>query len=224
MRSNVETIDTHGNDTPNLESVHGIPMEFFIDAITDGISDFKSVNKYYPRTAGGSRAWEKIVATLRQRVVEECDGWCHRHQNGMALLVNAARRLTIVVTSGNKDTGISETLTPKTRNKKGPAVQDMVNRNYSLFSESQPEGVSSISVDGHQTWVLLYHIDKESCEVRSELSLPTEIEISGSKGGLKVSSWAERVLFVPVPFDGQSFAPLEQEFTEEQDFFEPKKK
>jgi len=206
------------------ESVLGINTQVFKDAILSGIAQYNSVNKFHPITAGGSRAWEEIVASFRQMVVDQCVGWKSIHRDGMAQLVNAEQQLTIVVTSGDTNTGLDNEVQPKTRNQKGQATKNIVEANYPLFEDVATIDESINSVDNHQTWVFLYAIDKDKLEVRFELSLPTETQLSGAKGRLKISQWSQRFLFEPVPLEGQISKAMQPTFTDDTDFFDPIRK
>ena len=170
------------------EEVLSISKQVYIDAIQSGIYQYKSVNKFHPITAGGSRAWEEIVSAFRQMVVDQNQGWQALHRDGMPLLINSSEQLTIVITSGDSNTGLDVDIQPKTRNQKGQATQNFVEANYPLFEDVATIDVLPSKVDGHETWVFLYHIDKSKSEVRFELALPTETALSGSKGRVKISS------------------------------------
>ncbi len=209
--------------SPNLNSTLGIKPEVFRDAMQSGLSLFKSVNKFHPVTAGGSRAWEEIVATFRSSVIEECDGWHSEQQNGMPILINPEREITIVMTSGDANTGLLDTVSPKTRNAKGHVTQSYVGQNYDLFDDA-PNQLTNISADTHQTWVLLYTLDKIKSEVRYELSLPTSTSISGSKGKIKICDWKTRVVFPAISFNEIFEAEPNHEFTNDSDFFDVVKK
>ncbi|BCN24556.1 hypothetical protein [Vibrio alfacsensis] len=212
------------NGSIQEESVLGIKTQVFTDAILSGIAQYTSVNKFHPITAGGSRAWEEIVASFRQMVVDQGMGWKSIHRDGMAQLVNADQQLTIVVTSGDSNTGFDNDVQPRTRNQKGQATKNIVEANYPLFEDTTTIDKIQSNVDSHQTWVFLYTIDKKKSEVRFELSLPTETQLSGAKGKLKISQWSQRFLFEPVPFEGQMSKPTPPTFTEDSDFFAPIKK
>lgn len=226
MNSNLVKVWEQENAPTQEESVLGISAQVFTDAILSGIGQYKSVNKFHPITAGGSRAWEEIVASFRQMVVDQCVGWKSIHRDGMAQLVNAGKQLTIVVTSGDSNTGLNNDVQPRTRNQKGQTTKNIVeaNSNYPLFEDIVSIDKSSSNVDGHQTWVFLYAIDRMKSEVRFELSLPTETQLSGAKGKLKISQWSQRFLFEPVPFEGQISKPIPPTFTDDADFFDPIKK
>jgi len=224
MNSNLVKVWEQEDGSAQEESVLGISTQVFTDAILSGIAQYKSVNKFHPITAGGSRAWEEIVASFRQMVVDQYVGWKSIHRDGMAQLVNAGQQLTIVVTSGDSNTGLDNDVQPRTRNQKGQATQNIVEANYPLFEDIATIDELLSSADAHQTWVFLYAIDKKKSEVRFELSLPTETQLSGAKGKLKISQWSQRFLFEPVPFEGQISKPTPPTFTDDTDFFDPIKK
>ncbi|MGD8173883.1 hypothetical protein ACQEXU_19770 [Vibrio sp. TRT 21S02] len=224
MNSSLVKVWAQEDDPRQEESVLGISTQVFTDAILSGIAQYNSVNKFHPITAGGSRAWEEIVASFRQMVVDQCIGWKSIHRDGMAQLVNAEQQLTIVVTSGDSNTGLDNDVQPRTRNQKGQATKNIVEANYPLFEDVATIDRTISNADGHQTWVFLYAIDKDKSEVRFELSLPTETQLSGAKGRLKISQWSQRFLFEAVPFEGQITKPMQPTFTDDTDFFDPIKK
>lgn len=224
MNSNLVKVWEQEDGSTQEESVLGINTQVFTDAILSGIAQYKSVNKFHPITAGGSRAWEEIVASFRQMVVDQCVGWTSIHRDGMAQLVNVGQQLTIVVTSGDSNTGFDSEVQPRTRNQKGQATKNIVEANYPLFEDIATIDESLNNADDHQTWVFLYAIDKQKSEVRFELSLPTETQLSGAKGKLKISQWSQRFLFEPVPFEGEISKLTPPTFTDDADFFNPIKK
>lgn len=224
MNSNV--VKTWELDSNSLQSdtVLGINKRVFIDAIQSGIYQYKSVNKFHPVTAGGSRAWEEIVSAFREMVVDQNNGWKATQKDGMPLLVNSSEQLTIVITSGDENTGLDGDIQPRTRNQKGQATQSFVESNYPLFEDVVNIDPFPDTADSHETWVFLYHIDKSKSEVRFELALPTETALSGAKGRVKISSWSHRNLFEPVPFESLIIEPVSPAFTDDTDFFDPIKK
>ncbi|ENM5897370.1 hypothetical protein [Vibrio mimicus] len=224
MHSNVVKTWELESGSQQEDKILSISKRTFVDAIQSGIYQYKSVNKFHPITAGGSRAWEEIVSSFREMVVDQNQGWKAVQEDGMPLLVNASEQLTIVITSGDLNTGLDSDVQPRTRNQKGQATQSLVQSNYSLFEDVVSIDSQSKTADSHETWVFLYHIDKSKSEVRFELSLPTEPALSGAKGKVKISSWSHRYLFEPVPFDGQVPNLTPPTFTDDADFFDPIKK
>lgn len=208
-------------DSPlDLNLTHGIEPSIFRDALQSGVALSKSVTKFHPLTASGSRAWEEIVATFRELVIGNYNGWKAVQQNGMPVLINSELGITIVITSGDENTGIKDLSSPKTKNAKGQVTESFVGRNYDLFSVDN----SVESIDSHQTWVLLYTFDKNKLEVRYELSLPTNTDISGNKGKIKISDWLTRVIFPAISINEIVLPDIINDFTDDSDFFDIKEK
>lgn len=218
MNSTVINIEKFEGSTSSFESTLGINTDIFRDSIQSGLSLYKNTNKFHPVTAAGSRAWEEIVATLRELVVGRHEHWQAHQQNGMPIIINAKLGVTIVVTSGDENTGRNNHTLPKTRNAKGDVTQNFVWRNFDLFG-NDPVSIEP-SIDTHQTWVLLYTFDKNTSEVRYELSLPTNTSISGSKGKIKICDWQNRVIFPAISFNDNVVVDIPQKFTDDSDFFD----
>lgn len=211
----------------DLEQTLGIDPTIFRDAMQSGISLFKSATEFHPVTTGGSRAWEEVVGIIRFRVVDKYDGWRAAQQNGMPVLINSSKAITIVITSGDENTGIVSADEPRTKNAKGQVTESFVGKNLDLFSiEKDSNLVELSSIDSHQTWVLLYTIDKEKSEVRFELSLPTSTALSGNQGRIKICEWQKRVLFPAIAFSEAiiNVTDSSQDFTDDSDFFNVEKK
>ncbi|ENA2731161.1 hypothetical protein ABF107_003723 [Vibrio parahaemolyticus] len=225
MNNTVLKIEEFTDLSSNLDLTLGINPVIFRDAMQSGISLYKSVNKFHPVTAGGSRAWEEIVATFRSQVIEQNEGWQAVQQNGMPVLINSTLGITIVMTSGDENTGLINSIAPKTKNAKGQSTESYVGQNYDLFDNTAnvEEPVTS-AVDSHQTWVLLYTLDKAKSEVRYELSLPTNTAISGNKGKIKICDWQTRVMFPAISFNEIVIPEPNTDFTDDSDFFNVEKK
>ena len=223
MNSHCIPFDSIKTEVADFSSTLGINPVIFRDAIQGGIHYFKGVNKFHPVTAGGSRAWEEIVAIVRESVVDQKVGWRPVQQNGIPMLVHAERGVSLVITSGDENTGLANETEPKTRNAKGEVTQGYIGQNYDLF-DNNDDNETVFSIDKHQTWVLLYVIDKRKSEVRYELSLPTGSCLSGAKGKIKISKWQTRLLFPALPFNDAVVTEAAQEFTDDTDFFDVVKK
>ncbi|MCV2886534.1 hypothetical protein OE749_17695 [Aestuariibacter sp. AA17] len=199
----------------------GLSREILERAIQEGLFQFKKVTKLHPVTAGGSRAWEEVNASLREQLLQTQAGWNMSHEKGLTLTFNKSLGVNIVVTSGDRHTGIKEGF-PKTKNTKGASTQNYVGVNYSLFGDD--EDVVSIfqeKIDKTETWVLLYHIDTALKQVRFELSLPSGM--SGSNGKIRIDSWEQRIIFNPVPFNSDVTPTDKPEFNEDISFDVTKK-
>jgi hypothetical protein len=183
----------------------GLNKDCIEQAIKDGLTQFRRATDMHPLTHGGASAWGEIVFTLRAKLKSLNNGWGYYQKNGLSITHNKDTGVAVIVTSGDKDTGL-ENAQPSTKNKKGPSTRNIVSSNQTpdLFDESNSDlaEVATISVDSTQTWVLLYRFDKALKEIRFELSLPSSTaKISGKDDKLKIDSWKTRILFEPLPFN-----------------------
>lgn len=176
----------------------GMTKDILHRAISEGIYEYRNVSKLHPLNAGGSRAWAEIIASFREQLLQTDNGWGFEHRNGLTLTINRELSLNVVVTSGDKDTGLIAGY-PKTKNAKGNATRDFIGVNYDLFEHESDSTVHSFKIDRTETWVLLYHIDNGKKEVRFELSLPKGM--AGDNESIRICSWLKRIVFEPIPFD-----------------------
>lgn len=180
----------------------GLSKDVFENAIKAGIFQFKRVSPFHPLSAAGSRFWEEVVAVFRTGVIASDKGkWGFKHRDGLSLTFCAEHRINVVVTSGNRFTGLMDSRV-KTKNAKGPSTIAYVCQNQDLFRENTE--VTSISghlskVDPNETWVYLYHIDKLNKVVRSEFSLPKELH--QVEGRLTIDEWEKRIILPEVGYD-----------------------
>lgn len=206
------------NSVTKLKSM-GLMVEDFTFAISRAIYESRRSSPLHPRTSSMTRAWEEVVAAFRESVLSGLKGWNYTFDSGLEYTINSELGLSIIATSGNKDTGIIEGF-PKTKNAKGSATEDVISRNLGLFGDDEeqesekPECPTSISIDSTQTFVFLYYFDFGVQEVRCELSKPSAM--SGFNGHNKISSWSERIILPAVPFSAAIETPA-KEFNEEID-------
>ncbi|TMS94089.1 hypothetical protein CWB58_05940 [Pseudoalteromonas sp. S201] len=224
MNQNVLKLEEFEDKFSSNDLTHGINPSIFRDAIHSGLVLSRSVTKFHPLTAGGSRAWEEIVATFRELVIEYNDGWKAVQQSGMPVLINSERGITIVITSGDENTGLKESSSPKTKNAKGQVTEGFVERNYDLFDDMNNVDELFNPIDSHQTWILLYTFDKNRLEIRYELSLPTSTSISGNKGKIKICDWQTRLIFPAISYNELALPELDNDFTDDTDFFDIEEK
>ncbi|MNU86111.1 hypothetical protein D3C71_758650 [compost metagenome] len=171
----------------------GIDQGTLRRAVESGARVYLKATSFHPRTHGGVTAWGETVGILRQELSPF--GWKPSDKNGLPVTANGELGISIVVTSGDKETGI-ETGTPSSNNDKGSATKRFVNSNYDMFEDDQFSVFSSGPIDFHETWVLLYHYDKLAKEVRYELSLPMNLSSSGY-----FDSWKRRYIFPSISLD-----------------------
>lgn len=197
-------------------------------AIKDGLIQYKRSSPLHPLTHAGSTAWGEIVYVVRAKLLSLGNGWSFYQKDGLSITHNKNTGVAIIVTSGDKDTGLSGG-SPSTKNKKGPSTLNVVNSNQALLFENIPSenlADAETPVDSTETWVLLYCIDKTAKEIRFELSLPSStVKISGKENKLKIDSWETRLIFKPVPFDIEPNEITSEDiaFTEEVSFNVSKK-
>ena len=173
-----------------------------------GIRAYMNSSPFHPKTHAGSSAWNEIVAELRKGL--KAEGWSLMDRVGQPLIYNKDLNVSIGVSSGDKETGISEKM-PSSKNPKGAVTQNLINQNMDLFSDA----IDMINpVDSYKTYFLLYYFDIAQQEARFELSLPTELSVSGY-----ISDWSDRYCFQPLSFNDDVVLQLEQgEFSEDIDF------
>jgi len=206
------------NSVAKLKSM-GLSVEDFTFAISRAIYESRRSSPLHPRTCAMTRAWEEVVAAFRESVLSGLKGWNYTFDSGLEYTINSELGLSIIATSGNKDTGIIEGF-PKTKNAKGSATENVISRNLGLFDDDEdqeseePECSTRISIDSTKTFVFLYYFDFGVQEVRCELSKPSAM--SGFNGHNKISSWSERIILPAVPFSAAIDMP-EKEFNEEID-------
>lgn len=169
-----------------------IHPRIFETAIKAGINALNRTTSYHPITSSGSLIWSEIVGVFRRTVIKTNATWRTEFKNGLSLLVNSDINSTIVISSGNSDTGLLENA-PCTRNGKGTATFDFVGHNYELWNITD-----EACADTHRTYVLLYHIDKIKDQIRYELSLPMQTKLTGKRGKIQIYKWEKRVIFEPI--------------------------
>jgi len=142
----------------------------------------------------GTEAWRFVVRTLRDELVPT-GSWRKADPANFSLIINDARKISIVVASGDAFTR-REDSSPKTKHLKGLFTEAVIIRNKffgGLFPQSLSEELRiAVAVLEYPTWILLIHITDD--EVRAELSYPDEI-----KEG-QIVSWKERI-FIPEAAD-----------------------
>jgi hypothetical protein len=205
----------------NLSSM-GLTKMVFEDAINAGLFHFKRVTPLHPLSTAGSRFWEEVVAALRHGLTTNTQTkWGYKHLDGLSLTYCKEHQISIVVTSGNKYAGLSDGRV-KTKNAKGPSTIAYVCQNQDLFRCS--DDVVSLEdfkqkTDSTETWVYLYHIDKQNKVVRAELSLPKEIH--QIEGKLTIDEWEKRIILPVVSYDASiedTLIDQIQDFSPEIDF------
>lgn len=218
------------NSETNFERMAslGLNSEVLTQSIWMGLSKYRSASKLEPLNAGGSKASFAIIETLREQLLGNGLGWKMLNQNGQCLTTNSEKQVSVLVTSGDKYTGLIEGVDPCTRNGKGAETKNQVKKNLGqtlcLFEEGIITDREKLPneivepIDRNELWVLLYHFDLTNKEVRFELSLPIGIKEVGNKGKVKVSEWADRLRFSSLPFDENNITNESPEFNDDIEF------
>jgi hypothetical protein len=167
----------------------GVSVEAVIRSLEAGQLARLSCTPNDPPFIPGTEAWRFVVRTLREELLPR--GYRKSDAGNYSLVINDARKLNIVVSSG--DAMVRSTVgDPKTKHLKGLFTEAVILRNRQtggLFPEEISEELrTAISILEYPTWVLLINITDD--EIRAELSYPDAIEEG------QIISWKERI-FIP---------------------------
>jgi hypothetical protein len=182
----------------------GVSVEAVIKALQAGQLARLSCTDNDPPFIPGTEAWRFVVRTLREELVPT-GVWRKADPANFSLIINDARKINIVVASGDVLTRCRNG-DPKTRHLKGIFTQAVIIRNKQiggLFPEIVSEELRvAVSVLEYPTWILLICITDD--EIRAELSYPDQIE------GGQIVSWKERIFIPDTPDDpGAVINPIE---------------
>lgn len=187
-----------------------IQKQVVIDSVQSGLMARSRENEFSPRTAPGYHAWSAIVKDLRFQL-KTLNWGVPKYENGLDLIVSPLLNINIVVSSGDKDTGLKNT-SPRLNNEKGEGFKSTVDLNYDLFDEFESFN-SAMAYDTNQTWILLYYINEDCSEAHFEISLPISLENG------QVTGWKKRFIFDPIIRSQPAFnkKDVEANFSEEID-------
>jgi hypothetical protein len=148
--------------------------------------------------AAGVQQWLKTVEELRIRLSEK--GWRIHDEKNCPFISSPDRTISIVVMTGNSETGKQGFEDPTNQAEKGVVVAGFVqsNRQLELFNQDSFK-LAKAKEKETQVWVFLYHYDKVANEVRFELSYPTEF------GKRKITGWGERLVLNSIPNNPTEF-------------------
>jgi len=142
-----------------------------------------------PPTARGFILWSKTVRGVRDGHADL--GWVRNQKDRCyPITIHPDGKWAIAVAGGDEDTG-KEDGRPSTRSTKGRSTKEAVHMNQQVFDLGDITRIKKEA--GIQTWVLLVHEDKDTDEIRLELSLPVRVNAEGY-----VDSWSERIILAPL--------------------------
>lgn len=162
-------------------------------AVEQGQAQWANLTLNYPPMYRGVTPWASAIAVLREQKIP--DGWERLDEGGQSLAVNSAGTIAVTAATGDRFTGIKDA-TPSTKSGKGPKTQLAITQNtlaVSLFGDIRT--AERKKADARITWILLFHRDTDSSEIRCELSLPARMNDEG-----QVDEWVERIILNAIPF------------------------
>jgi hypothetical protein len=169
----------------------GLDENELVDSLAEGDQEASWCTENDPRIMSGFIRWGKSFRGLADRLVLK--GWAHKERRSLPLMINSNRTIALAVSSADDNTGRADTTMPKTRNPKGEVTRQIVYEN-----QPQLPGIANAvtrirgRVDDLRTWFLLFFVDRQTDEIRSELSLAASIASSG-----QVGEWYERIILSP---------------------------
>ena len=192
----------------------GSTQDILWAAVREGHTLALNMTENDPPASRGIAVWGKVTRRLREKLGPL--GWVRSDQQRYSTTVHRKGNWGIAVSAGNWCTGL-EDQTPATSAEKGTSMKSAVGANQAHFSHIDPAWdtfiVETNSGQVNATWVLLYYIDKDTYEVRAELSLP----IAVSDG--HITQWSQRYILTP-PEDlsdvGPPVFPLEPDFADDE--------
>ncbi|MBU1387737.1 MAG: hypothetical protein KKE62_05970 [Proteobacteria bacterium] len=139
-------------------------------------------------------------------------GWSIDRRHNLEIIENRNLKVSISVSSGDKNTGKKDEI-PKTKNPKGEQTREIVYQNArnSLFYEFDQKHTSIIEIKPF--WIFLYHIDTKISQMRTEISLPLEMDFYGTR----VENWGKRIILNTIDFP-PSPVLSDPDFVEEVEF------
>lgn len=152
-------------------------------------------------------AWGETIRSLRESKIPQ--GWKrHDEAHQQPLVLNPRTNMAITAAAGDEYTGVKDR-NPATKSSKGSLTESAIKSNslkYTLWGDIRKP-------DARETWILLFHRDKETLTIRAELSLP--VDMNNEK---QVDQWLERIILSEIPFDGtRNRVPSDQPQTPEID-------
>lgn len=182
-----------------LKELHSdLKAILFKDAIRGGLGGRNEATRASAPTAAGVQQWLRTVEDLRTLLATL--QWRIHEQKNCPFISSPDRSISIVVMTGNSETGKNGFEDPTNQAEKGAVAQDFIqhNRQLELFNNSSVKLAKDLQKET-QVWALLYHYDKVLNEVRFELSLPTGFSKK------KITVWGVRLILGSIPNNPAEF-------------------
>lgn len=171
----------------------GITEAILLLAVEQGQAAFANCTTNHPALYRGIVQWGEAVRSLRESLIPL--GWRRYDECNLPFVLNEAGTLAITVATGDEYTGLGDK-TPSTKSSKGPYTESAITNNAlknTLFGDIRRV------TEPRETWILLFHRDEHTSEIRAELSLPSNMNDEG-----QIDEWLERIVLGPIPFGGAS--------------------
>lgn len=177
---------------PNLTTI------IFRDAILGGLGGRNEATRASAPTAAGVQQWLNTVEDLRTLLATV--QWHIHEQQNCPFISSPDRAISIVVMTGNSETGKIGFEDPTNQAEKGAVAENFVqmNNQLELFNREALK-LAKENEKETQVWALLYHYDKMLKEVRFELSLPIGFD------NKKITEWGERLILGSIPNNPADF-------------------
>jgi len=168
-------IDDPEQISAHLQALHpDLTITLLCEAVAaGGLASRNETTRASAPVAPGGQQWFETVESIRTALVER--GWHPQEKDNCPFITAPDYSISIVVMTGDRYTGRKNS--PANQAEKGAVTKRFIEQNQQLELFNTPP-----------VWVLLYHYDKQSHEVRFELSLPT-----GFNNG-KITSWGRRLI------------------------------
>jgi hypothetical protein len=185
-------------DARNRLAELGLAEEILSTAIKRGQAEARSRTDNHPPMYRYLTPWGETTCALREGLLPK--GWTRSDEGNLPFTVNPDGTLAIIVSTGDQNTG-NKDASPCTKCTKGPRTIDAVESNErqaSLFPiHLTPADIKKMQETGRRiTWILMFHRDPNTQELRFELSRPINMNEEG-----QVAGWYERIIFGAIPFD-----------------------
>ncbi|REE87250.1 hypothetical protein [Cupriavidus plantarum] len=175
-----------------------LSTELLYNAVLTGLGSRNDTTLASAVTAAGVQQWLKTVEALRTQL--SAMGWHIHNERNCPLISTPDRSVSIVVMTGNRETGKLGAEDPTNQTEKGAVLERFVHRNrqLELFNQDSLK-LAKTRQKETQVWVFLYHHDQTVNEVRFELAYPTGFSKK------KIEEWGERLILGSIPNQPDDF-------------------
>lgn len=177
----------------------GLTEEELLIAVQQGQAASANCTENNPPLQKAIDAWGETIRALREVKVPQ--GWKrHDEAHQQPLVLNPKGSMAITVAAGDEYTGLKGR-NPATKSSKGSLTESAIKSNslkYTLWGDIRKP-------DTRETWILLFHRDKETLEIRSELSLPVKMNAER-----QVDEWLERIVLSVIAFSGKTTKAVDE--------------